>query len=440
MLEHAVDYYKSLFGREQRENMRMTDDFWEDDEKVIATENNLLEAEFSEEEIKRAIDGSYAEGAPGPDGFSFLFYKKFWSIIKDDFMAVVRGFKKGEVNIARLNYVMIILTPKEEEAKDLKKFRPISLINCSFKIVAKALNNRLEAICDRLLASNQTVFVKGRYILENVVTAHEIIHDSAKNGLKGIILKLDYEKAYDRVDWDFLEEMLTSRGFGGKWIKWILNLVKGGSIVIRMNDSNSAYFKPGKGLRQGDPLSPLLFNLMVDIFTRMLIKASRMGHITGLMSSLCPEGVLSLQYADDILLFLDHDYRVACHLKWLLVYFENLSGMKINYSKSDLTTINLGEEESNKYDKIFCYKVGKFPFKYLGVLLHYKKLRREDIQPIVDKIIKRISGWKGNILSYEARLTLLRACLTSISIYLMSVVRFPRWAVDVINSQMTNFF
>jgi hypothetical protein len=220
--------------------------------------------------------------------------------------------------------------------------------------------------------------------------------------------------------------MLTSRGFGGKWIKWILNLVEGGSIVIRMNDSNNAYFKPGKGLRQGDPLSPLLFNLMVDVFTRMLIKASRMGHITGLMSSLCPEGVLSLQYADDTLLFLDHDYRAACHLKWLLVYFENLSSMKINYSKSDLTTINLGEEESNKYDKFFCYKVEKFPFKYLGVFQHYKKLRREDIQPIVDKIIKRISGWKSKILSYEARLTLLRACLASIPIYLMSVVRFPR--------------
>jgi hypothetical protein len=273
-------------------------------------------------------------------------------------MAVVRGFKKGEVNIARINYAMIILIPKEEEANDLKKFRPISLINCSFKIVAKALNNRLEAICDRLLASNQTAFIKGRYILESVVAAHEIIHDSAKNGLKGIILKLDYEKAYDRVDWDFLEEMLTSRGFGGKWIKWSLNLVKGESIAIRMNDSNNAYFKPGKGLRRGDPLSPLLFNLMIDVFTRMLIKASRMGHIIGLMSSLCHEGVLRLHYADDTLLFLNHDYRVACHLKWLLVYFENLSGMKINYSKSDLTTINL-VEESNKYAKIFCCKVGK---------------------------------------------------------------------------------
>jgi hypothetical protein len=107
--------------------------------------------------------------------------------------------------------------------------------------------------------------------------------------------------------------------------------------------------------------------------------------------------------------------------------------MKINYSKSDLMTINLEEEEGNNYATIFCCKIGKFPLKYLGVPLHYEKLRREDIQPIVDKIIKRISGWQGKLL-YGARLTLLRACLASIPIYLMSVIKFPRSVVDAINS------
>jgi hypothetical protein len=92
-----------------------------------------LEAELTEEEIKRAIDGSYAEGAPGPDGFSFMFYQRFWETIKGDFMPLVRGFETGEINMARLNYAMIILIPKEDEAKSLRKFRPTSLINCSFK-------------------------------------------------------------------------------------------------------------------------------------------------------------------------------------------------------------------------------------------------------------------------------------------------------------------
>jgi hypothetical protein len=207
-----------------------------------------------------------------------------------------------------------------------------------------------------------------------------------------------------------------------------------------LNDENSPLFSPGKGLRQGDPLSHLLFNLVGDVFTRMLIKAARKGHIIGFMSSLYHEGVLSLQYADDTLLFLKHDNSSAGILKWTMVCFEQLSGLKINYNKSDLVPMNLDEDETMGYAKIFYCKVGSFPFKYLGAPLHYEKLRREDIQPVMDKVLNRIPGWNGRLLSYGARLVLLRAFLASIPIYLMSLIRFPKWVIGSINSHMANFF
>jgi hypothetical protein len=276
--------------------------------------------------------------------------------------------------------------------------------------------------------------------LESVVSVHEIINEDVRNREKGIVLKLDYEKAYDRVNWHFLEEMISTRGFGSKCIGWVMKLVKGGSIAIRLNDRNSSYFKPGKSLRQGDPLSPLLFNLVVDVFTRMLSRAANRGYITELMTALYPRGVISLQYADDTLLFLGNDAQEACHLKWIIVCFEHLSGMKINYNKSDLTSINLEEDEAVRFASIFCCKLGSFPFKYLAVPLHYDKLRRENIQPVVDKIINRTPGWGGRLLSYSARLTLLKACLASILIYLMAVIKFPKWAIEIINSHMANFF
>jgi hypothetical protein len=216
--------------------------------------------------------------------------------------------------------------------------------------------------------------------------------------------------------------------------------VKGGSISIRINDENGPYFKPGKGLRQGDPLSPLLFNLVVDVFSWMLMKVASEGIITGLMSGMYPEGVVSLQYAVDTLLFLTHDTQVACYLKWLMSYFEKLSGMKINFHKSDLTPLNLEEEETQEYAKILYCKVGSFPFRYLGVPLHYEKLNREYLQPIIDKIMKRIARWKDRLLSYGARLLLLKACLVTIPIYLMSFIKFPKWVVEAISSQMANFF
>jgi hypothetical protein len=228
---------------------------------------------------------------------------------------------------------MITLIQKEPEVKNLKKFRPISLINCSFKLFSKLLNNRLIGVVDRLIASNQTAFIKGRYILESVVAEHEIIHEVYKRKDAGVILKLDYEKAYDRVSWSFLEDMLSSRGFSPKWISWIRSLVQGGSICIRMNDENSGFFKPGKGLRQGDPLFPLLFNLIAYVFSRMLMKAARKNLISGLLPQVMDGGVVSLQYADDTLLFLEDNIEKAQTLKWLLDCFEKMSGMKINYNK-----------------------------------------------------------------------------------------------------------
>jgi hypothetical protein len=124
------------------------------------------------------------------------------------------------------------------------------------------------------------------------------------------------------------------------------------------------------------------------------------------------------------LLFLSHSNKAAVHLKWIMIFFEKFSGMRINYSKSDLTPINISEEETQEYAKKNCCKIEKFPFTYLGVPLRYEKLRKEDIQPVVDKIMKRVARWKGRVLSYGARLALLKACLASIPVYLMSIIKF----------------
>jgi len=127
---------------------------------------------------------------------------------------------------------MITLIPKEPEAKVLNKFRPISLSNCSFNFFSKLLNNRMVKLSDRLVASNQTAFIKGRFILESVVAAHEIIHEVSKMKHEGVVLKLDYEQAYHRVSWFFLEEMLESRGFGGRWRGWLQQVVRVRSVFV----------------------------------------------------------------------------------------------------------------------------------------------------------------------------------------------------------------
>ena len=118
----------------------------------------------------------------------------------------------------------------------------------------------------------------------------------------------------------------------------------------------------------------------------------------------CPGGVISLQYADDILIFLEANVSKSRHLKWLLACFEAMSRLRINFHKTDLMTMNSTPKLDKMYAGIFCCKIGSFPFKYLGVPLHYTKLRKEDLQPLVDKIFSKLSGWRGRTLSYGKKI------------------------------------
>ena len=264
------------------------------------------------------------------------------------------------------------------------------------------------------------------------------IHSVHQSEGAGGILKLDYEKAYDKVNREFLLEILSKRNFGDRWIGWIKQHLYNGSVGVQVNEKEGNFFETGKGLRQGDPLSPILFNLVVDVLTRMFQKAQDHELIKGLGCELIPQGVISLQYADDTILFLSDNVKKARNMKYILACFENISGMRINYTKSEIIPLNLGDQVKLSLVEIFGCPVGPFPIKYLGIPLHFEKLKREDLQPLVDKIVKRIAGWRGKLLSYAGRLVLIKTCLASIPIYLMSFFKFPNWALDLINSLMAH--
>ena len=153
MMKIPLDY-KDLFAKEKRGELGIGRDFWSSSELVSMEENEILCAPFSEVEIKYGIFSCYADGAPGPDGFPFLFYQKFWDLIKHDIVRMFQDFHKGELSLRRLNFAMLTLIPKVDNAKSIKFFRPISLINYSFKIFSKVLTLRLGKICTRLVATN----------------------------------------------------------------------------------------------------------------------------------------------------------------------------------------------------------------------------------------------------------------------------------------------
>jgi hypothetical protein len=218
ILKVASEYYKNLFRYEPRPNVNIDAEFFSREEKLGAHDREMLENGFSEEEIRRAVFESYSDGAPEPDGLSFIFYQKFWSVIKQDFIDMFEDFHKGELDLYILNFVLLTVIPKVKDARTMSKFRPISLLNCSYKIFTKVLTNRVGKVVDKLIASNQSTFIKGRYILKSVIAAHEVVYSVYQGKQQGFVLKLDYKKAYDKVNWDFLLDVLEKRGFGGRWI------------------------------------------------------------------------------------------------------------------------------------------------------------------------------------------------------------------------------
>jgi hypothetical protein len=188
--------------------------------------------------------------------------------------------------------------------------------------------------------------------MDGLLTPHEILHDVKIKKKDGLIFKLDFEKAYDNISWDFLFEMLSQRGFNEKWSNWVKSVVSSGTLSVQVNGTIGSYFKSGKGVRQGDPLSPLLFNLAVDGLAKMIHKDQENGLIKGLVPKYIDNGLSVLQYADDTILCLENDVEGAQNMKFLLCIFEKMSGLKINFNKSETLMISQDGEKAVMYADI----------------------------------------------------------------------------------------
>jgi hypothetical protein len=211
--------------------------------------------------------------APSPDGFPAEFYQVFWSLLKDDLMAIFKEFHKGDLPPFSLNFGIITLIPKQKEVKMILQYRPICMLIVSFKIFTKVIANKLMMIASKVTRPSQTAFIPGHYIMEGVVILHETLHELEKRKLSGVVLKLYFEKAYDRVNWSFLQQTMRMKCFSPRWCSWIKNIVSGGSVGVNINDKSGHFFQTKKCLQQGDPLSPLLFNLVSDMLAILIARA-----------------------------------------------------------------------------------------------------------------------------------------------------------------------
>lgn len=189
------------------------------------------------------------------------------------------------------------MVPKSECPTSTVDFRPISVLNLIPKLIAKVLSNRLRLVLPKLISPNQTAFIQGRQIAENFVVTRELLQTVAGEGKPAVFAKIDFSKAFDSVEWAFLKSVMRARGFPSRWIEWVSVLWGSSSSKIYINGDFSEAFIHKRGLHQGDSLSPMLFNIAVDVFQRMIQSANQL--LSSPLSNNISESIMALQYADD---------------------------------------------------------------------------------------------------------------------------------------------
>ena len=327
-----------------------------------------------------------------------------------------------------LNSTFLVLIPKRRGVEDLKDFRSISLVGSLYKQIAKVLANRLKKVMNGLINPTQIAFVEGRQILDASLIANEVIDSMQKRKERGILCKLDIEKAYDQINWSFILKVLKKMGFGDKWVGWIEWCISTATFSVLVNGSPTGFFGSSRGLRQGDPLSPYLFVLGMEALSLMIDKAVEGGYISEYIfkgRDNTVKQITHLLFADDTLVFCKDTKEHMTHLCWILAWFEALSGLNINLEKSSLLPVGRVDDVEGLAFELGC-NIGSLPIEYLRLPLGAKHKEARVWDRVEERFRRRLALWKRQYISKGERLTLIRSVLSNMPTYLLSLFRLPK--------------
>ena len=333
----AVDYFDGLFSTT---NPTDFDNFLDEIVPSISPQmNQILLRTVTEEEVRQALFMMHPEKAPGPDGMTTLFFQHSWHIIKKDLVEMVNNFFVTGTLDPRLNITNICMIPKVERPTRMMELRPISLCNVGYKIISKVLCQRLKICLPRLISETQSAFVAGRLISDNICIAQEMFHGLRTNKSyqnKFMAIKTDMSKAYDRIEWNFIEALLHKMGFDPHWIKLMRGCLSSVQYIVLLNGQPHGLITPQRGLRQGDPLSPYLFIMCTEALISNIKKAERVKQLIGMkVARACPT-ISHLLFVDDSLFFCKVNKEECQTILRILKDYEAVSGQQINFQKSSI--------------------------------------------------------------------------------------------------------
>ncbi|KAE8724823.1 hypothetical protein F3Y22_tig00009840pilonHSYRG00015 [Hibiscus syriacus] len=370
---------------------------------------DMLIKEVDDKEIKEALFRHGNGKSPGPNGFSSWFFKAAWDVVGNDFLAAVRYFFHSSSLLPAFNATSIILVPKSLNACMAKDFRPISCCSVVYKTITRIITTRLALIFPSMISPSQYAFVKGRNIVDNTLLAQEILKGYSRKSLSPrCAIKIDLQKAFY-------------------------------SFSVSLNGSLVGFFKGARGVRQGDPLSPYLFVLVMNVFSSILDVAAKRGVFK--YHPKCKRISLThLCFADDLLIFCHGSFDSVMGVLSTLETFYKLSGLRLNAMKTELYVCGVSDLVLGQIKAGTGFRVGNLPVRYLGVPLVTRKLTSKDCTALVTKIKEKLSKWANKRLSFGGRLQLIKYVIFSIFSYWSRHLILPKGVIRDVEKLSMRFF
>ena len=426
------DFYSSLFAAESVDEATQNHLLLFVSRRLSDLDRDMCEGALLLDEATEAVGLSNRNKAPGPDGLSVEFYLAFWSRLGPLLVEVFNECLSTSELCDSMKSSITRLVYKKDDRRNLKNWRPISLLNVDYKICLKAISLRLSKVLDTIIDPDQTCSVPGKSIASNLVLLRDVLDHNERTGETGILVSLDQEKAFDRVDRSFLLNLLRHLGFGPFFLNCIHTLYNGANMRVIVNGFLSDTIAIKRGVRQGGSLSPMLYILCVEVLA-CKIRACR--DIEGFLLP----GAHGLQfkvgqYADDTTSFVK-DVASLYNLFREIQVYERGTGAKLNISKTEAMWLGTWKD---RVDRALGLKwVNKM--KILGVVFGTVPVERDNWEPRLSKLDSCLSLWKSRSLSFVGKVLILNVLALSKLLYLSRVLIPPRWVVDRYNSLIWPF-
>ena len=441
ILHEEVKYYNKLYRT--RENVYGIDertllfDIFTDDEHPTLTENNKKELveDITEQEVFDILCSFSDNKSPGTDGLSKEFYKHFWTSLKDPLLDSYRhSLNTGLLSIDQRKGIITLIPKKDKDNSVLKNWRPLTILNIDYKILAKLLAARLKYLLPSIIHTDQTGFVPNRYIGCNINRLLNTIDYCNDNSVEAMLIAIDFEKAFDSMEWSFVYKAMKYFGFPDLYINWVKILYNSTESCIINDGHISDFFSPTRGVKQGCPMSPYLFIIGAEIMARYLRRKDTIRPI-----NISDTNTILSQYADDTTVITFRSKEAVLDIFECLDKFAIMSGLKVNKGKTQVMLIGHNLNESRNIEQI-CSITDTVYILGINISCSKEEMIRVNYLPIIGKIKHTLNIWSQRNLSLFGKIEVLKTQAISRLVYVMSLLPSPpKDCLEEIDRMLLNF-